>query len=50
MKRRLSLSKRRNLNSGSRRKQLIKKLQRKVNMRRQDFQTQVEMCEMAQAR
>lgn len=49
MKKRLSLTRKRNLNNSSRRKQLIKKLQRKVNMRRQDFQIQLAMTDILSA-
>lgn len=49
MKKRLSLTRKRNLNNSSRRKQLMKKVQRKVNMRRQDFQLQLEMTELLNA-
>lgn len=49
MKRKLSLSKSRSLNAGSRRKQLMKKLQRKTIMRRAEFLMQLEMCDLAKA-
>ena len=49
MKRNNSLSKRRSLNSGTRRKQLLKKLHKKISMRRQDFQIQLEVSELARA-
>lgn len=44
-----TLAQRRNMNCATRRKQLLKKLQRKINMRRQDFQSQLEMQELASA-
>ncbi|MCC2606298.1 hypothetical protein [Planctobacterium marinum] len=44
-----NVTQRRNINCATRRKQLLKKLQRKVNMRRQDFQSQLEMQELATA-
>lgn len=49
MKKRLSLTTKRNLNNSSRRKQLMKKLQRKVNMRRQDYQIQQETMDILNA-
>lgn len=40
---------RRNINSGTRRKQLLKKLHRKIHMRRQDFQSQLAACDLSNA-
>ena len=45
MRRNVTMMKRNKLNNNTRRKQLLKKLHRKVNMRRQDFQSQLEMSD-----
>lgn len=42
-------SQRRGLNNAARRRTLLKKLHRKMQMRRQDFQIQVECAELAKA-
>ena len=49
MRKRAMLSKKRNLNANTRRKQLLKQLHRKMVMRRHDFQMQVELSELAEA-
>lgn len=49
MKRPIAMQRRRSLNNASRRRALLKKVQRKLNMRRQDFQLQIECEELAKA-
>lgn len=49
MKKRNILNRQRSLNSTTRRRTLLKKLHKKMSMRRQDYQTQVELEEMARA-
>lgn len=49
MKRPNNLQRRRGLNNASRRRTLLKKVQRKLSMRRQDFHLQVECEDLAKA-